>query len=275
MVRKIIIALIGFLSLLGVLWYLGYFDAVDTGLESQVPIQMSEMRVPSAQSWAIFDVDSGVITRGHRHRDILPIASITKLFTAYAAVASNSLEETAWVTRRDLATEGSSGKLQEGERLSVRGLLFPLLVESSNDAGVVIDKVLNIRRSEKIYELSDMLSLKDTHIAGPTGLDPANVSSAEDLAAFFSYIHTRHGYITDITQLRMYFDGVRGLVNNDPLHKHSAFRGGKQGFLPEAGKTFVGVFELADGGEIGVVLLNSEDLLRDTDIVLEYAEKAR
>jgi D-alanyl-D-alanine carboxypeptidase len=53
-------------------------------------------------------------------------------------------------------------------------------------------------------------------------------------------------------------------VNNNPGRTFSNFTGGKQGYTPEAGKTFVGSFELPNAqGEIGIVLLRSTDLKTD------------
>jgi D-alanyl-D-alanine endopeptidase (penicillin-binding protein 7) len=174
------------------------------------------------------------------------------------------------ITDTDIATEGEFGKLKSGETLTLSSLMFPLLIESSNDAGAAIVRTFGPLYPDAVSGAISSLGLKDTRIVDGTGLSPEDVSSPRDLAHFFVHVRKTYPRITDITQLRMYITSTRGLINNNPARSLKNFIGGKQGFIPEAGKTFVGAFTLADQKrEVGIVLLGSTDLQKDITQVLK------
>lgn len=225
----------------------------------------------STNVWGLFDPKTGRVLTGNNTDRVQPIASITKLFTAYAALASNDTDVPLIVNWNDLYTEGRAGKLTHGERVTPRELLFPLLLESSNDAGEAIKRVLANEFTILIDRLLVDLELIHTKIVDGSGLSAENVSTAEELATFYSYLKTAYPHILDITQLRMYITEENGWVNNDPARELQSFTGGKHGFTNEAGRTFIGTFRYSSGeGEIGIVLLGSEDLLSDITVLLAY-----
>jgi D-alanyl-D-alanine carboxypeptidase (penicillin-binding protein 5/6) len=65
------------------------------------------------------------------------MASTTKIMTALIVLERANLDDELTVPR-SAAIEGSSGRLETGERLSVRELLTALLVASGNDAAVTL-----------------------------------------------------------------------------------------------------------------------------------------
>lgn len=223
----------------------------------------SSMRL-TTDTWAIFDTTTGEIRYGNNIGKAQPIASITKLFTAYMVLYTGGIESETTITRDDLNTEGEFGKLKYGETLTLGALMFPLLIESSNDAGTAITRTFGPLYAEAVGWAISTLGLTDTRIVDGTGLSQDDISSPRDLARFFSHLKSSYPRITDITQLRMYITDKRGLVNNNPGRIFSNFTGGKQGFTPEAGKTFVGSFVLPNSNrEVGIVLLGSDDLKSD------------
>jgi serine-type D-Ala-D-Ala endopeptidase (penicillin-binding protein 7) len=224
----------------------------------------------TASGWAVFDPHTGSIRYGNAVDEMKPIASITKLFTAYMVLSSGTGHVTTTITEDDIETEGSFGKLRSGETLSLASLMFPLLLESSNDAGAAIERTFGPLYADSVGGAIHEIGLSSTRIVDGTGLSPDDVSTARDLALFFSYLHATYPHITDITQLRMYITDARGLINNNPARDFSSFLGGKQGYIPEAGKTFVGAFSRAGGkGDVGIVLLGSSDLHSDIDRILQ------
>jgi len=218
----------------------------------------------TTDTWAVFDTSTGAVLYGNNTEKVRPIASITKLFTAYMVFQMDSIESIATITRDDLNTEGEFGKLKFGETLTFGSLMFPLLIESSNDAGVAITRTFGPLYAEAMVWTLNNLNLNATRIVDGTGLSQDDVSTPQDLARFFSVLKDTYPHITDITQLKMYITDKRGLVNNNPARTFSNFTGGKQGFTPEAGKTFVGSFVLPRSErEVGIVLLGSNDLTGD------------
>jgi D-alanyl-D-alanine carboxypeptidase (penicillin-binding protein 5/6) len=238
---------------------------------NNLPALVSGPSTLTTDTWGLFDVESGKVLTGNNVTKGMPIASVTKLFTAEAVLRSAKKDEKFYVTYPDIATEGRAGKLYYGEEVTPYTLLFPLLIESSNDAGVAIKRHLGDEYTSSIDLLKTDLNLSSTTISDPTGLSSRDYSSVSDLSKFYAYLKHTHPHILDITQLRMYIDDNSGYINNDPAREFTNFKGGKHGYTDEAGRTFVGSFML-DGKEVGVVLLHSSDLRHDLSIILDYGK---
>ena len=117
----------------------------------------------------------------------LPIASTTKLMTAYVALKELPLDRVVRAAPYAAEYGESLLNLRPGQRISVRDLLYGLILRSGNDAAY--DLALAAAGSEQRF-VSEMnrytaaLGLSDTHYANPIGLDQrGNYSSAGDLAA--------------------------------------------------------------------------------------------
>jgi D-alanyl-D-alanine carboxypeptidase len=225
--------------------------------------------VISADAWGVFDPITGALYAGMDVDTARPIASVAKLFTAYAVLESPKKYESFTITESDVATEGRSGKLRAGEVMTPYGLLFPLLIESSNDAGTAIQRALEPTFLQSMYSLRDSLQLTDTNIVDSSGLSSKTVSSVRDLARFYSYVYTAVPHAIDITRLSYYISTSTGYYNNNTLHAEENFLGGKHGYTDEAGKTFVGMFTVPGTEQpIGLVLLKSDHLTDDVHHIL-------
>lgn len=246
--------------------YLTYF------LPENLPALTQESRELTTDTWGIFDPKTGVVLEGNNTDVQLPIASITKLFTAEAVLMSPKQEDSSVIVFSDVAAEGRSGKLWYGDHMTPYELLFPLLLESSNDAAAAIRRVLGAEYETHVREIIESQDLSQTMITEPSGLSRHNVSSIKDISAFYAHQRRMHPHIADITQLRTYVGPENGYVNNNPGRSFDSFTGGKHGFTDEAGRTFVGTFRRKEGEEIGVVLLKSKDLKHDIEILLARGE---
>jgi D-alanyl-D-alanine carboxypeptidase (penicillin-binding protein 5/6) len=97
----------------------------------------------TSKAWAIADARTGEVLWGHNENESRPMASTTKIMTAYLVLKLAELEpgilddEVAFSEKAD-GTEGSSAQLRAGERLAVRELLYGLLLPSGNDASVAL-----------------------------------------------------------------------------------------------------------------------------------------
>lgn len=236
-------------------------------LPAQVPASVSV----SAPSWALFNPETGDILRGSGEDEVRPIASITKLFTAGAVMESERRHDAFTLVYSDIATEGRSGKLFYGERYTPYELLFPMLIESSNDAAVAVARELGGEFPLYVSNVLKQLVLTKTVVVEPSGLSPENVSTVRELAKFYAYLRETYPHVLDITQLRVYINSHTGYVSNNPAREFDAFTGGKNGYIPEAGRTFVGTFKTRDG-EVGIVLLGSTDVARDIEKLLFEGE---
>jgi serine-type D-Ala-D-Ala carboxypeptidase (penicillin-binding protein 5/6) len=226
------------------------------------------------KAWGLFDPETGEVIDGKNIEASLPIASITKLFTAYAISKSNTLDSVVSIEWSDLLTEGSAGNLSYGETFTVRELLFPMLLESSNDAAEALYRTHGDTLSFSNKSLIESLSLDGTHIVDASGLGNKNVSSVIDLARFYAHLKKNAPYTINITKVPMYvIDDSHGWVNNNPGREVPSFTGGKHGYTDAAARTFVGTFTLENGHEVGLVILGSEGLKSDIESLLAYARE--
>jgi D-alanyl-D-alanine carboxypeptidase (penicillin-binding protein 5/6) len=144
-----------------------------------------------ARSWALIDAGSGDVLVSHAARRHLPIASTTKLMTAYVVLHELPLDRVVRAAPYQAEYGESLLGLRPGRRISVRDLLYGLILRSGNDAAY--DLALAASGSEQRFvtqmnRYAAALGLTDTHYANPIGLDePGNYSSAADLATL-----TRH-----------------------------------------------------------------------------------
>jgi serine-type D-Ala-D-Ala carboxypeptidase (penicillin-binding protein 5/6) len=139
-----------------------------------------------ARSWTLIDADSGDVLVSHAARRHLPIASTTKLMTAYVALHELPLDRVVRAAPYEAEYGESLLGLRPGQRISVRDLLYGLILRSGNDAAY--DLALAAAGSEQRFvaemnRYAAALGLADTHYANPIGLDEqGNYSSAADLA---------------------------------------------------------------------------------------------
>jgi D-alanyl-D-alanine carboxypeptidase (penicillin-binding protein 5/6) len=173
----------------------------------------------AAKAWAIVDGQTGKLLGGFHEAEARPIASTTKIMTAWL-ILQRADKEPKWLdeeirfSERAAATRGSSCRLKVGERLSARELLYGLLLPSGNDAAVALAEHFGPRLHEGVPSREDgvtlfvaamnrqakKLKLAETKFVDPNGL-ARNQASARDLAAltwhamqnkqFRAYVKTR------------------------------------------------------------------------------------
>jgi len=140
-----------------------------------------------ARSWALIDARSGDVLASHAGSRRLPIASTTKLMTAYVALRELPLRKIVRAAPYAAIYGESLLELRPGQRVSVRDLLYGLILRSGNDAAH--DLALAAAGSEprfvaQMNKRAAALGLADSHYANPVGLDQdGNYSSALDLVA--------------------------------------------------------------------------------------------
>ena len=149
--------------------------------EPQLYVSNFDVSVSDAKAYAVFDLQTGTEIASRNAEEVLPIASITKLVTAGVFYENTDLNATTTILWNDLNTEGAAGRLHFAEEYSHHELLFPLLLESSNDAASTmlrVDPDLLMRMGERVASLG----LTHTRFADPSGLSSENVSTAYELS---------------------------------------------------------------------------------------------
>ena len=228
----------------------------------------------SASAWLVFDAETGEVLGGRNQEKVLPIASVTKLLTAETAISSLDLNASTTVSWRAVATEGKAGRLKANEIINTRELLFPLLLESSNDAAEAlaesVDRDVFI---EKMNTKAKELGMEDTVLKDPSGLSSGNVSNTLDLQKLMMHLYKERRHILDITHLTTFVGSKHIWQNNDPVFSSLGFVGGKHGYTEAADRTFAAIFNeklsLEGTRPVGIVLLGSDNLKSDTEALLQ------
>lgn len=145
-----------------------------------------------ARAWALIDARSGDVLVSHAGARHLPIASTTKLMTAYVVLHELPLDRTVRAAPYQAEYGESLLGLRPGQRISVRDLLYGLILRSGNDAAYDLARAAagsEARFVGQMNRYAAALGLADTHYANPIGLDQrGNYSSARDLATLTQHL---------------------------------------------------------------------------------------
>jgi len=229
----------------------------------------------SAQAYLVSDLETGEVILSKNKDFPVPIASITKLMTALVSLETINPKEKIGISSIALATYGDSADFKAGDELNFETILYPLLLESSNDAAEALAE--KIGRGEFLKTMNQRaleLGMISTHFEDPSGLSPLNVSSAEDLLKLTDYIYHNQSFLLDITKLKKYQWGRFSWLNRNNLTEMEYYVGGKNGYTDEANRTLVSLFKLplSEKGDrtVVLVLLGSENRQADTKKIIKY-----
>ncbi len=202
----------------------------------------------NARAALVVDVDDGKILYEKSANRKLSIASLTKLMTALLVFEQVPLEER--ITAAPYSPQPAESKigLRTGESMSVRDLLYGLLLASANDAAITFAQRLSGSTNSFVREMnsrSRQLGLKNTRFANPIGLDDAdNFSSANDLARLtrkLMKIRSFRQIVRSPTKTIRSGDRVRKLVNRNRLVAQYKFVNGvKTGRTLKSGFSLIG-----------------------------------
>jgi serine-type D-Ala-D-Ala carboxypeptidase (penicillin-binding protein 5/6) len=146
-----------------------------------------------AKAWILIDPRDDTVLAAKSPNKRLPIASATKLMTAYLALRELKPNQmvTAPAYRPSNPAEITLG-LHAGERIRVRDLLYGLLLPSASDAAETLAVAVSGSVPAFVNDMNRTalrLGLADTSYANPIGLDdPDNYSSAHDLVTLASIL---------------------------------------------------------------------------------------
>jgi D-alanyl-D-alanine carboxypeptidase (penicillin-binding protein 5/6) len=244
-------------------------------------IRPSNRSTVTAKAAILIDNQTGEIL-WQRNPDLpLPPASTTKVVTAILALQSGRLDDSVTVTPEAAHAPPSKISLRPGWRMRLRDLVYAVLLNSANDASVVIAEGLAgsvDNFAERMNTEARLLGARNTHFVNPNGLPAANhYSTARDLATMFSQalrnplfesiVNTKTTTVMPTAgsgRLITLRSHNRLLVGNYHIHVV-----GKTGWTIAAKKCFVGAAS-ADGRELIVAVMGSTDLWGDLKRLIEF-----
>ena len=258
-----------------------------------------------ARAAVLISADSGDIVFEKNAKDIMFPASTTKIMTVYLGIiwasANGIIDEPVRINPSAFwdITEDSSiirygrnrDKLQVGDVITMRDLLYATLIQSGNDGANIIAENLSPDGSVSGYvrlmnEMAYSMGCTSTNFINPHGLhDPDHYSSAADLALiaktammdknpdnFFPDIANKYRYtITVNGESHSIENGNYDILNPDSEYYYYLANGIKTGNTEAAGQCFVGS-AMADGVHLISVILNGgrSDRWRDTIRLMNY-----
>ena len=92
----------------------------------------------AGNSYVVIDANNGRTLIGSNEHEQLPIASLTKIWTALVVIENSDLTERVFVSQKAATMEGSSIYLKQGMEYSVDFLLHGLMMQSGNDAATAL-----------------------------------------------------------------------------------------------------------------------------------------
>lgn len=208
----------------------------------------------------------------------VPIASITKLMTALITIEYINLDNSATVPAEALVYT-SKARLKVGEKYRIYELLFPLLLESSNESAETISRYFGRNIFVKrMNEKALAIGMTNTHFADASGASADNVSTAEDLFMLAKYIYNDRSFIFNITSGKLKgsaYDEPRftDLGNFNDFITNPYFFGGKNGKTTAAAETNLSVFTLPLNGKkrpIVTIVLGADNVRAEGGKLIDY-----
>ncbi len=251
------------------------------GLSSINSAQVEATALTSARSMCVLDKGSKRVLYQHDMNTQRANASTTKIVTAITVIQHcDNLDEIITVHDKSIGIEGTSIYLRKGEQLSVRDLLYGLMLRSGNDSAVALAYHIG-GSSDKFIDMMNELAIKagatNSHFANPHGLDESNhYTTAYDLAMITAYalnnpifaeiVSTKHHTIpaTNISEAR-YLTNKNRLLNS-----LDGCIGVKTGFTSRAGRCLVSAIQ-RNGVTLVCVVLNCGPMFEESVALLNKA----
>ena len=152
-----------------------------------IPRAQAEEVATSAKACIIIDEASGRVLLSHNAETPLPMASTTKVMTALLAIERGNLGDPVTCSRNAFGVPGTSIYLSQGETLSLRDMLYGLMLASGNDAAVAIAEHIGGTAEEFCRMMTARaaeLGCQNTVFLTPHGLPcDGHYTTARELAA--------------------------------------------------------------------------------------------
>src|SRR3990167_5555602 len=185
-------------------------------------------------------------------------------------ILSTNPDDTAKVSKKALTTYGENGNFKLGEKIKITDLIYPLLLESSNDAAEIIAEYF--KRDifiKKMNQMVNKLELSKTIFEDPSGLSSKNQSTVEDMFKLAGYINQKKPDLFQITTKRSYSNIKHNWSSNNQFLHEDGYLGGKSGFTDPALQTAISLFSIPLGEtgvrNIAITILQSKDRFKDVE----------
>ncbi|HJS91369.1 MAG TPA: D-alanyl-D-alanine carboxypeptidase family protein [Steroidobacteraceae bacterium] len=235
-----------------------------------------------AGSYILVDFQSGQVLAQKNADARLPMASLTKLMTAYVVFAALkegrlTLDEPVTISKDAWRTGGSRMFVNVGSQVPVIDLIKGMIVQSGNDATVALaEKVGGTRAAfvQMMNEYGRRLGLKSTHYVDVDGLpDPNHYTTARDLATLTAALIRDFPQYYYIFRMKDFtWDHIKQPNRNGLLWTDPSVDGLKTGHTEDAGYCLI-ASAVRNGMRLVSVVLNApkwHSREADSEALLNY-----
>ncbi len=233
----------------------------------------------SAQAAVLLCVNTGEVLYSKNAKKKLSMASTTKIMTSLLALEYPTPDVEITVTDEMVRVEGTSMGLQVGDSVSLRELVYGMLLQSGNDAANAVACVIGGSADGFSLMMNDraaQIGMENTNFVTPSGLDDENhYSTAYDMALLAAECikNPEFAFICSQKRASLTYGNppyLRTLTNhNKLLWMYEDSVGIKTGFTKKSGRCLVSAAE-RDGITLVAVTLKAPDDWNDHIAMFEY-----
>lgn len=221
----------------------------------------------SASSYIAYDLDNDIVYYEKNVDDKRLIASITKILTAIVTIENVDINKNVEVGEEVLKAYGSAVYIEVGEKLTIKDLLYGLMLRSGNDAAIVLAKNVagsNDNFAKLMNKLATDIGMNNSYFINPHGLEDndgnGNVSTVKDMALLTRYAMKnkvfREIFGTKKYTVKTNYKTYSWTNKNKLLLSEDYITGGKTGFTKKAHRTLV---TTGSRNNINVVIVTLND----------------
>ena len=242
-----------------------------------IPIKINALDT-SATSAILMDQDSHRILYADNIHNVRAVASISKIMTAVLACESGKLDDIVTINESITKAYGSGIYIKTGEELTLRDLVYGLMLRSGNDAALAIADYVGGDINTFVKMMNDKakeIGMKNSKYNNPSGLDDngGNLSTAYDMALLMSYAMKNDEFkkitSTKVYKLKTNLNYYSWTNKNKLLTSYKYTTGGKTGFTDVAKRTLV-TTATKDNLNLVAVTLNDGNDFVDHKNLFEY-----
>ena len=256
-----------------------------------IPIYSKAYEKPSinAESGILMDLNTGQILYEKNINEKLAPASTTKILTALITLEKCKLDDKVVVGPKPPFEDGSKIYLLEREEITVKDLLYAMMLESANDAALALAEYISgssLEFSKLMNKRAVELGCNNSNFVNPNGLYEDNhYTTAYDLAligkAAMENTTFREIVSTEYYEIKPTNKQVetRYIYNIDKLirgtqYKYKGADGVKTGYTTKSKNTIVASATRGNQKILAVQLRSENDLYEDSIKLLDYGFNA-
>lgn len=246
-------------------------SSISEAYETSIPVS-NELKTYSKNIIAIDRKTSTVLYEKNAY-DVTAMASTTKIMTCIVALENSSLDEIVTVSRNAAIVNGSTLGITENMQISMRDLIYGLMLRSGNDCAIAIAEHIggNVEGFAALMnKKAKELGLENTNFVTPHGLDNDNhYTTAYELALLTHYSLNNKEFkdIVGTKTTSIWFNGYSREISNtnELLGNLNGVYGVKTGFTFNAGRCLVSACNRNNLDIIVVVIGSDTKNIRTTD----------